>query len=332
MLTLAMMLAILVGSLLVSAAILWISARLVGAGTPTFKRAAGCAVVVTLFGLAIQIATAGLPRMEPAVDLIVAVATIAFGLLLLWLIFARIFKISLPRSMLLSVPFLLMNAAVTFVLIFVLTRYCMAAYVIPTNSMAPTLIGWHHEAPCPHCGAVAIISAAPPDDPLIGFDQLPVPKPGICTGCRKISEFEEWPPTVHGPMRLICNLMMKPQRGDVTVFRFPLEPEKLYVQRLVGLPGDKVEIKDDAVWINGAKWTPPPELEGIVYHPQAGPPVWEGQLEPRSWELGPDEFFVLGDFTTNSSDSREWGAVPRANLVGVATVIYWPPAAWRVLR
>jgi type IV secretory pathway protease TraF len=69
-----------------------------------------------------------------------------------------------------------------------------------------------------------------------------------------------------------------------------------------------------------------------VYHTDAGFPSIEPRREPRSWDLGPDDFFVLGDFTAASSDSRDWGPVPRANLVGVATVIYWPPSAWRILR
>jgi len=165
-----------------------------------------------------------------------------------------------------------------------------------------------------------------------------VSRTGICRQCRKISEFRKWPEEVHSPVRVICNKLMHCQRGDVIVFLYPDkfggEEKKLYAQRLVGLPNEKIEIKDDAVWINGDKWTPPAELTGLAYHPTATAslPLPGENLEPRTWELGPDDFFVLGDFTTNSSDSRDWGPVPRANLIGPVTVIYWPPSAWRILR
>ncbi|MCI0381067.1 MAG: signal peptidase I [Gemmataceae bacterium] len=329
MLTLAMLLGILVGSLLVSAGILWVCARLVRAGKPTFKRAVACVVVLAVFGIAFQVLAAAVFGQPAASGLVIAAVDIVIALLLIWVIFARMFQITFARAMLLSLPYLVASVAFSFGLIYLLTRYCFTAYIIPTNAMAPTLIGWHHETTCPHCSGVAIISGRPPDDEFAQLERFdPLPKPGICTNCRKISEFKHWPPELHGPMRIICNLQMQPQRGDVTVFRYPPQPETLYVKRLIGLPGEKIEIKDDAVWINGTKWTPPPELVGLAYYSD---PV-DREREPRSWELGPDEFFVLGDFTTNSSDSRAWGFVPRANLVGVATVIYLPPSGWRVLR
>lgn len=325
MLTLAMLLGLLVGVFFVSAGLLWLSARLVRAGKPSFKRALACGVVLAVFGLVFQALSAAIPENALVANLVALV----IALLVLWTILARMFQITFARSMLLSLPYFVLNGAFAFGLLYLLGRYCFAAYIIPTNSMAPTLIGWHHEATCPHCKGVAIISGMPPGDELAAMERLnPWPKPGICTNCRKISEFEKWPPQVHRPMRIICNLLVKPERGDVTVFRFPRLPETLYVQRLIGLPGEKIEIKEGAVWINGSQWTPPAGLEGLTYHAE---PL-DRDREPRSWELGPDDFFVLGDFTTNSSDSRDWGPVPRANLVGVATVIYWPPSAWRILR
>jgi signal peptidase I len=99
----------------------------------------------------------------------------------------------------------------------------------------------------------------------------------------------------------------------------------------VGLPGEKVQIKEKAVWINGVKAEPPADIAAIEYLPS---PDRFGEPEEggREWTLGPDEYFVLGDFTTRSSDSRDWGPVPRENIEAVATLIYWPPARWRVLR
>jgi signal peptidase I len=128
-------------------------------------------------------------------------------------------------------------------------------------------------------------------------------------------------------------LAIFPTNPETALIVAGAQEKKLFVKRLLGLPGEKLEIKDEAVWINGQKWTPPPELSGLIYTGWAtGTLPDERAKEPRSWDLGPDDFFVLGDFTTNSDDSRRWGPVPRANLVGVATLIYWPPRAWRILR
>jgi signal peptidase I len=238
--------------------------------------------------------------------------------------------------MLLSVPYFVASIPIAVGTVYVLKTYCMEAFIIPTNSMAPTFFGWHHQAVCPLCQGKAIIPSRPPNDPdrFLGFpDQS---KNGICTQCRKISEFTKWPEEVNTPIRIICNKLMQPKRGDAMVFVFPGNPDPqqktLYIMRLVGLPGEKIEIKDEAVWVNGDKWSPPPELSGLAYLGRPGFLSDDWAKDPRSWDLGPDDFFVLGDMTTNSSDSRDWGPVPRANIVGVATLIYWPPSALRVLR
>jgi len=83
------------------------------------------------------------------------------------------------------------------------------------------------------------------------------------------------------------------------------------------------------VWVNGEKLELPAEVAGLEYTSSA---FGEGQMEPREWQLGPTEYFVLGDFTTASSDSRDWGPVPAENLESVVTLIYWPPERWRILR
>jgi signal peptidase I len=122
---------------------------------------------------------------------------------------------------------------------------------------------------------------------------------------------------------------LKPKRWDAVVFRYPLEPDLIYVKRLVGMPGEEIDIRDGGVWINGLRQEPPAHLgplrfvrvdEMLAVFPQ------QPQLPVR---LGPDEHFVLGDNTNSASDSRVWGAVPRSHLLGVADVIYWPLARWR---
>lgn len=335
MMILAMLLGLLIVGLLISACASWISARIVRAGHPSFKRALSCGLAIMALGVLLNVAGMFIPS-SPVAMLVAVGVQILIGLLLIWFVISRVLGTTFLRAMLLSVPYFLFSGLLAVAAsFFIIKPYCLEAFVISSNNMAPTLIGWHHETTCPHCQGKAIVGATPPED--LDRGRPPGPKTGICTQCRKISEFDKWSPETAAPMRMICNKLMQPERDDAVVFihprRFVDEGKRIYVMRLIGLPGEKVEIKDEAVWINGQKWTPPPELSGLIYTSLAGGTLPdERDREPRSWDLGPDDFFVLGDFTTNSSDSRDWGPVPRANLVGVGTLIYWPPTAWRILR
>lgn len=105
------------------------------------------------------------------------------------------------------------------------------------------------------------------------------------------------------------------QRGDVIVFRYPLNPGKDFVKRVVGLPGDAVELRSGVVFVNGrarSELTPPQQ--------DATCPQNYG---PKRVE--PDHLFVMGDNRCNSEDSRFFGLVPVRNVVGKAVVVYWPP-------
>ncbi len=105
------------------------------------------------------------------------------------------------------------------------------------------------------------------------------------------------------------------QRGDVIVFRYPLNPGKDFVKRVVGLPGDRVELRRGVVYINGK---PRPDLT-----PADGDHTCAQDYGPKT--VTPEHLFVLGDNRCNSEDSRFFGLVPARNVVGRALVIYWPP-------
>lgn len=108
-----------------------------------------------------------------------------------------------------------------------------------------------------------------------------------------------------------------PTRGDVIVFHFPRDPDQEYIKRIIGLPGDRVEISKGDVRINGERLEEPYIVQ---------PAEYESALRvPR------DQLFVLGDNRNNSSDSHQWGAVPMENVVGKAVLVYWPPEEWRVI-
>ena len=111
-----------------------------------------------------------------------------------------------------------------------------------------------------------------------------------------------------------------PQRGDVVVFRFPLDRSKDFIKRLVGVPGDKIEIRDKQVYVNGVLYQNPHELHT------------DAQILPRGVaerdNFGPiqvptNSYFVMGDNRDNSYDSRFWGFVPSEDIVGLAFIKYW---------
>ncbi len=111
-----------------------------------------------------------------------------------------------------------------------------------------------------------------------------------------------------------------PGRGDVVVLKFPGDPEhKKYIKRIIGLPGEKIAIKDNQIFIND-------QLLKEEYLP-AGT-----QTAPNlSRILGAGDFFLMGDNRQNSSDSRIWGSAPERDLIGKAWVTFWPASLWGIV-
>jgi signal peptidase I len=104
------------------------------------------------------------------------------------------------------------------------------------------------------------------------------------------------------------------KRGDVIVFKYPHNPEVAYVKRLIGLPGEKVEMVGRTVYIDGK-----PLQEKYTQYIDAGS-IYE-HYGPFNVPEG--KYFAMGDNRDNSQDSRFWGFVPRENIIGKALVIYW---------
>ncbi|MBU4251880.1 MAG: signal peptidase I [Candidatus Omnitrophica bacterium] len=109
-----------------------------------------------------------------------------------------------------------------------------------------------------------------------------------------------------------------PKRGDVIVFIYPEDKSKDFIKRLVGFPGDVVEIKGGSIYIND-KPAPEAIFNQIYYYNR-------GQLDAPGQKMvvPKDSYFVLGDNSATSKDSRYWGFVPKNNLLGQAIIIYWP--------
>jgi signal peptidase I len=103
-----------------------------------------------------------------------------------------------------------------------------------------------------------------------------------------------------------------PERGDVIVFRYPKDPDRDFIKRVIGVPGDRVRVQDGIVYVNDV----PLEEPYIADH--AGRDLDEELVVPAG------NYFVLGDNRPNSSDSRSWGFVPEENIIGKAMLSYWP--------
>ena len=111
-----------------------------------------------------------------------------------------------------------------------------------------------------------------------------------------------------------------PQRGDIVVFKFPVDPRKDFIKRVIALPGDVVEIRDKTILINARRVN---HDFGVFSDPR----TIAGNLKPRD-NLGPitvpkDALFVMGDNRDESFDSRFWGFVPIRDVSGKAFIIYW---------
>ena len=117
-----------------------------------------------------------------------------------------------------------------------------------------------------------------------------------------------------------------PKRGDVVVFVYPEDKKKDFIKRLVGLPGETIEIKGGSIYVND-KPAQEPIFKQIYYY-NRGDFGGEGQKVA----VPKDSYFVLGDNSASSKDSRYWGFVPKDNLLGQALVIYWPIQRIRVIK
>ncbi|MFA5145094.1 MAG: signal peptidase I [Candidatus Omnitrophota bacterium] len=120
--------------------------------------------------------------------------------------------------------------------------------------------------------------------------------------------------------------LAQPKRGDVVVFIYPEDPKKDFVKRLVALPGETVEIKSGSIYINDVPLLSPVFNQRYYYN--RGDFAEEG----KKIVVPEGSFFVLGDNSASSKDSRYWGFVPRKNILGKAMVIYWPPQRIRIIR
>jgi len=133
-------------------------------------------------------------------------------------------------------------------------------------------------------------------------------------------------PGDHFMMEGISFLSRQPRRGDIVIFKtdgidsLP-PPSTLYVKRVAGEPGDHLRISEGKLFVNDRQVSLSNEAGEIIYDP---PPLTAGLSIQTDVKVPNSCYFVLGDNSTNSFDSRFWGSVPRGNIIGRVSFCYWP--------
>jgi len=183
---------------------------------------------------------------------------------------------------------------VAMLLAFAIRVFVVQAFKIPSGSMIPTLLIGDHI--------------------LVSKLSYGIQWPGDC----KVQM--AFPPMNCYASHLLIEFG-KPQRGDIIVFRFPEDEEKDFIKRIVGTPGDTVQIKNKVVLVNG---TP---LDDKAFTQRIDPGIIDGTINPRD-NFGPvtvpeGSYFVMGDNRDQSLDSRFWGYVREEKIRGKAFRIYW---------
>jgi signal peptidase I len=138
-------------------------------------------------------------------------------------------------------------------------------------------------------------------------------------------------PRLHDGERIFVNKLIyydefswapRIERGDIVVFWFPDDPSKSYIKRVIGLPGDSVEIHEGMVRVNGRDLNEDYLDSRLNLNHRTLSPIY----------VRPNYYFVMGDNRDNSSDSRIWGLVPKKYIYGKALFRYWPPNSASVIR
>jgi signal peptidase I len=136
-------------------------------------------------------------------------------------------------------------------------------------------------------------------------------------------EGQSMAPTLADHDRLIVNklpyLFGSPQRGDIVMLYYPVDPDQAFVKRVIAEPGDTVRIINGRVFVNDAAM--PDEFVAAEYRSHDD---WGPQVVPEGY------YYVMGDHRNNSSDSRQWGPVPKKYIIGKIQVRWWPVPHARV--
>ncbi len=142
----------------------------------------------------------------------------------------------------------------------------------------------------------------------------------------------------HGPLSSFLLPYTEIKRGDIIVFKFPIEPRENYIKRVIGVPGDRIHLVNKDLYLNGKKVTEPYVVHKTGYidsyrdnfpadpNTRLADPAYRmlsDNVHNGELVVPPDCYFAMGDNRDNSLDSRYWGFVPRDNIIGKPAIVFW---------
>jgi signal peptidase I len=218
-------------------------------------------------------------------------------------------KNSKPKSALLE---WIESIVIALVLAIFIRTYFIQPFKIPSGSMRMTLIeGDHLFVDKLHYGPILLPELHSPDF----LRQVMGPEFDI-----------HWPTFLQPLANIRLPGFTHPKRGDIMVFVYPGDRTKDFIKRLIGLPGDQVEIKDGGIYINGQQVTDP-RIRNIYYYNRG-----EYGQEGVAVTVPQGHYFMLGDNSASSHDSRYWGFIDEKDIVGKADLLFWPPNRIRLIK
>lgn len=303
----------------------------------TLRRVVFTTVIVIIAQCATSVLLLFASRSPDAQLILLGYLELAAAVVVPCVVISTVFEIRFRGAVQAWLPTLLATVVTLAFAHLVVRPFLYEAFVTPANSMAPTIIGPHWRGTCPVCGKSNYCSPGDERYDMVDLPQMICDEFHVTTA----SDIEK---SVYSGDHFTVAKIYTPRRWDLVVFQYPEEPSALYVKRLVGLPGEKIHIDDGSVWVDGVRQTAPESMRGIEYLSELPDyriktGLWGSVSRPAL--LGPDEYFVLGDFSAHSNDSRLWEqgtpghnpfAVPESHMKGVVIHTFWPPHRWRVHR
>ena len=316
--------------LLFDALVFWAGARLVHSTHATWRRALLLQLMTMAAGL---IAVISSPQMSPVSNVPIVIAlqalvVIAAEIAATWFLIQRCFALSAGKTAVVFGLRLGVVAAELLVVILVVRPFLFEAFVASSGSMSPTIVAVHRQIPCTKCGGNLIVPLVPGRSGRVGAADLIPASVGICSRCRLVASVSTVTGANHSPDRFCVYKHARATRWDIVAYQMPDGP---HVCRLVGLPGETVHVASGDLFINGQKVPVPAQLTGQTYANSSFATIQYGSANSPC-ALGPDEYFLLGDFSTIANDSRYRGPVEASDIIGVADLRYWPLTRFAVLR
>ena len=299
----------------------------------TRKKLLKTAIVIWLAQTVVGIGTLLIEDLDSNAGLVIALLLLVAPYVIAIGIISAAFGLTKFQALKAWLPTLLATIAMLAVA-FAFSSFIAKGFLVPTSTMAPTVLGPHKITTCSTCGEQAFAAHHP------FFSQQE--SPCICKNFHFTRESVRGKPQTQD--RFLVSKLLSPERGDLIAFPAPYDPSQIILSRLIGLPGEMITIKDGDVWIDGKKWDKPEDIKKLRYTNQCyttNGKVWGHPNSPAI--LGENEYYVLSDFSENSLDSRNFPAnpaspnaktyaVPKDNITGVVTTTYWPIKRWRAFK